>query len=568
MSIKNKLVTAVTTAGLLAGLFGSAFVPAAYGVGREAASVTPKASLTTVTEDATGDLLEGATNVFGFFSDTSDQITADVDTSIIFNINSSGNVDVTTADVKAVSSNSAVLVAWGYTDLGVEDTCDDIDGDGADDDGVDNAGDDAFKTSDTVLEAPDMAAAAGDYQLCLAGATATSAATSTITISAAEAGTGAFVTLKTLTVTVIGALSSLTLSITDDYKYVAEGNTAQNEWLTVIGKDSNGTVINGGTGSITAGVNLVNTLTEDASNPTDGDDEVIAFFDGTTAVATAAGTGGAADSLYDLEANVCDDEGDDDQDDAGKSYSLAISNAAGTVISNAISITCTRGSGGAKVTKVVGEASTGTQVYDDGSLGDDEYSFTATITDKNGLPLGDGAATQDYDWSLTFSATNGVIDEFIDNGTEIALGGEVELGILDNTDGAGNTSNPDFGRLGTHTMTVKAADSDIGSTTNTSASFVVTYVAGGSDVVTIASTRNATKRVATITADMGEGNAFARVEFSVELANGNVKTYLRRANANGIATLTQSRRNTTVYVFAAVEVAGATPTDVIAVVFK
>ena len=28
MSIKNKLVTAVTTAGLLAGLFGSAFVPA------------------------------------------------------------------------------------------------------------------------------------------------------------------------------------------------------------------------------------------------------------------------------------------------------------------------------------------------------------------------------------------------------------------------------------------------------------------------------------------------------------------------------------------------------------
>ena len=30
MSIKNKLVTAVTTAGLLAGLFGSAFVPAAY----------------------------------------------------------------------------------------------------------------------------------------------------------------------------------------------------------------------------------------------------------------------------------------------------------------------------------------------------------------------------------------------------------------------------------------------------------------------------------------------------------------------------------------------------------
>jgi hypothetical protein len=29
MSIKNKFVTAITTAGLLAGLFGSAFVPTA-----------------------------------------------------------------------------------------------------------------------------------------------------------------------------------------------------------------------------------------------------------------------------------------------------------------------------------------------------------------------------------------------------------------------------------------------------------------------------------------------------------------------------------------------------------
>ena len=555
MSIKNKFATAVATAGLLAGLFGSAFVPVAYGAGRDT-TVAPKASLTTVTEGAT--LTEGATNVFGFLSDDADKV-ATLDTaSIIFNVNSTGNVDVVTADLKAVSSNSAIQVAWAYTNAGVEALCTALDGAGAG----------FFGSSDTVSAVPDMAAVAGDYQLCIAAATATTAATSTITISGAQAGTGEFVTLKTLTVTAIGALASLTLSITDGYKYVAEGNTAVDKWLTVIGKDSNGTVLNGGTGSITAGVNLANTLTEASSNPTDGDDEAIAFFSGATAVATPAGTGGAADSLYDLEANVCDDEGDDDQDDAGKSYSLAIEDATGTVVSNAISITCTRGSGGAKVTKVVGEASTGTQVYDDGSLGDDEYSFTATVTDKNGLPLGDGAATQDYDWSLTFSSTNGVIDEFVDNGTEIAVGGVVELGILDNTDGAGNTSNPDFGRLGTHTMTVKAADSDIGATTNVSASFTVVYVAGGSDAVTIASTRNASKRVATITADMGEGNAFARVEFSVELANGTVKTYLRRANSTGIATLTQARRNTTVYVFAAVETAGATPTDVIAVVFK
>jgi len=44
VSIKNKLVTAVTTAGLLAGLFGSAFVPSAYAV--DVANVLPATDVT------------------------------------------------------------------------------------------------------------------------------------------------------------------------------------------------------------------------------------------------------------------------------------------------------------------------------------------------------------------------------------------------------------------------------------------------------------------------------------------------------------------------------------------
>jgi hypothetical protein len=59
-----------------------------------------------------------------------------------------------------------------------------------------------------------------------------------------------------------------------------------------------------------------------------------------------------------------------------------------------------------------------------------------------------------------------------------------------------------------------------------------------------------------------------RVEFYVELANGNVKTYVRRANADGIATLVQARRRTTVYVYADEAETGGVPTDVIKVVFK
>ena len=50
MSIKNKLVTAVTTAGLLAGLFGSAFVPAARAAAGDGFGSTPSTAVLEVTE--------------------------------------------------------------------------------------------------------------------------------------------------------------------------------------------------------------------------------------------------------------------------------------------------------------------------------------------------------------------------------------------------------------------------------------------------------------------------------------------------------------------------------------
>jgi hypothetical protein len=64
VSIKNKLVTAVTTAGLLAGLFGSAFVPAA----RAAATGTAAINATVSTEqynDATGKTLYYSVAAYG-----------------------------------------------------------------------------------------------------------------------------------------------------------------------------------------------------------------------------------------------------------------------------------------------------------------------------------------------------------------------------------------------------------------------------------------------------------------------------------------------------------------------
>ena len=49
---------------------------------------------------------------------------------------------------------------------------------------------------------------------------------------------------------------------------------------------------------------------------------------------------------------------------------------------------------------------------------------------------------------------------------------------------------------------------------------------------------------------MGEDAAFDVVSFTVELKNGTVVVYDRRANANGVAKLTLSKRTTTIFVYA------------------
>jgi hypothetical protein len=522
--------------------------------------------------------MEGATNKFGFLSSNSDQETANDDVQITFAIKSAGSAVVEDADLKAVSSNSAVQVAWAYTSGAgpVADTCSDIDGDGEDnvledvgegDETADNV--DAFATSDIVLEAP--GGETGVYSLCLAAATATSAATSTVTISAAASGTEEFVVLKTLTVTAIGPIASLALSITDGYKYVAEGNSELDEWLTVVGKDSNGTIINGDEDTISSGFDLVNTITEWEDNPEHSDgDTAIAFFAGDSGVNNADG----GSTLYDLEVDTCLDNDDDDFGDAGNSFSLKIQNAGGSVVSNAISITCTTDSTGvARVTGVTAEATSGLQTYNEtADDSDDELSLFATVVDEDGRPMGDGSTAVDFDWSIDGAAVieGGFFDADDDN---VAIGGKVELGSLCDLDADGDcgvidAANLDFGRIGRFTYVLTADDSDLSTALDVEADFTLTYTVVGEDASTISRTRNAAKTRATITADLGESNAFVRVEFYVELANGNVKTYVRRANADGVATLVQVRRNTTVYVYADEAETGGVPTDVIKVVFK
>jgi hypothetical protein len=240
-------------------------------------------------------------------------------------------------------------------------------------------------------------------------------------------------------------------------------------------------------------------------------------------------------------------------------------------VSNAITITCTTDSTGvARVTGVTAEATSGLETYNETAVGsDDELSLFATVVDEDGRPMGDGSTAVDFDWSIDGAA---VIEAgFFDAGNaNLAIGGKVELGALC-TIAAGvcaGTPNLDFGRSGRFTYVLTADDSNLSTALDVEADFTLTYTVVGEDASTISGTRNAAKTRATITADMGESNAFVRVEFYVELANGNVKTYVRRANADGIATLVQARRRTTVYVYADEAETGGVPTDVIKVVFK
>ena len=552
MSIKNKLVTAVTTAGLLAGLFGSAFVPAVKGAGRPAPvadPVTPKASLTVLTTGAAMDKETGVNN-FGFLSADSDDADSGATVNIVVAINSAGNVDVETADLKATSSNDDVLVAWSYEDDGTADTCDDMD----------SGGNDGFSDEDIVEEVADLAAA-GTYRLCVAAATDTTAATSTVAIYAAEAGTSAddgWVLLKTVTVTAIGPTDTMDLSITDGYKYVAEDNQALTDWLTIACYDENGTLINDGTGSISVG-NDCGTVTEYASNEKRIDTTTIGFISDATNGADAV-TG--AKSAWDLDAGVCDNETDADITDAGQSYALAVQ--IGTVVSDEITITCTGTD--AVITSIYASDTEGPQVYDDGTGDNGKLQIIAVLKDESGLPLGDGMADDQDFGALTVDGATAIETEFAEadlDTTDVDAseysGGEMVVADFD--DGF------DFGRRGKFTYTVSIAEPDLGDTEEDALSVDLTYLATAADSVEISYTRNAAKTKATVTVDFGEDEAFERAVFYVENAAGVVKEYLRRADAEGVATFTFARRNKTFYVYADLDAGGA-PTDIVSIKFR
>ena len=560
MSMKNKFVTAVTTASMLATIFASSAF-AARPTPPAAPSGFPIAKYTAIPGEGAALTQAGSTAVFGFYSDAAD-ITVAEDTAtleytfFVAGANNAGTTKLTTADLKAVSSNSNILVAWAYTDAGVAETCEDLDYVPVD--GEEPAVASKFVTTDIIENVAD--GDPGEYTLCVAAKTATTAATGTITVSASKVTDDAssWVTMKSVTVTAIGALNSLALSLTTGYRYVAGDNADANEMLTLVGKDSNGTVLNGATGSITAGVELAG-IVESTNNADNADGDAIAFFDVTSNTAVT-GTGATAGSerLFDIEAATCTvGNGDEILGDVGASYSLAVEDATGLIESNAVSITCTGDGSKAVLSSVAAEVTSfkgKTYLEDDVAA---SFDLTATIVDEGGRPMGNGANAMDFG-AVTWTCATALDCDNED--VAIAEGGVVggKAVIADLT--------PTNTLYKTYKYSIKVTDSNLGATADVAKTYSLTYAVSNPTTITVK--MNAAKTVATVTVNFGEDAADESAFLEVETSTGSVKTYRKIANASGVATWTIALRKQTVYMTADSSVTGVAVSNMAVVTYK
>jgi len=566
VSIKRKVLTAVTTAAMLAGVFGAAFVPSVSAALVTADPVVlPK--YTTLTEGALLQETSNGSKIFGLqASAAQDNASADA-ASIIVDLFSAGSGGVGTTgydfvtndlQLKATSSSSKVKVAWSYQNDGTSDNCGDIDTTGT------------FNTNNIQEGVASLTndAEDSDFRLCIAADTTTSAGTSTINVYANN------VLATTFTVVVVGPVASLTLSIVDGYKYIAEDNDLLDDWLKVVAKDSAGTVINGASNTVSDEVITVDNY---ADNPEHAQTEAVIGFVADNFTSDSDGATNASSNRLDVSAGVClDDSGTlanpENDGEAGTSFNLAVQdNTDSDIVSNTVTITCTGDEQGAKVTAMAAEASTGGLTYDEAAPGDDDLSLVATVTDSAGRPLGDGADA--FDVFADFQATAGGYNdlEWESNESEIAVGGEIEVGYLEPAGGtvakkyaysvavqvadqgpvtAGDCDTTATDEAATGTSEADAILDD--DTDCVSKTYTFSYTSVDADAYEVTTTvyRNKARTTARIVVDFGEDNAMELVDFTVEFANGNVVTYSRKANAEGVATFRLSRRNTTVTVLA------------------
>ena len=468
--MKNKFVTVVTTAGLLAGILGSAFVPsvkAAAGVmdwastGCLAVTNTGTAAAWTGSGTSAAPYLVTGTAVVDIFSLAVDVSECEDE----FGLDVAGTVAISASGTMKLTAPAGTINAGG------------------------TAGSFSLAADSTVTATE---------------ASTTTSGTGTVTLTLGSAS-------KTYYFLVSGPAASLTLT-NAGATHLAGGVASTVNTLELVVKDSSGTAL---------------------AAPDDDD----VTWEISTASAGAIGDVVEAgdDGKFSLAATACDVATSlTAVGDTAKSF--VVNAKVNSVASNAVSIKCTDNGKYAVLTGVAIDATT----YDINTA----PIVTYTYTDGFGNLLGLGGTVD----------TNGVV------GTGMAVtatgyGGKTVAGVAAvATLVPGDATITFAGGMGKFAqamtatataltknwMVIKAADKDLGTTGAQAASYTVKWTLiepQSEDEPTI------TKSKYTLTADFGAIGAKKKISFVVEnIATGSVVTYVRKANASGVAKYTIGRK--------------------------
>ena len=583
MSIKNKFVTAITTAGLLAGLFGSAFVPSAFAVRTidtdESYAFVNDSGLALngmigINTDQASGHRNDYSDMYGYYGNadyelpTKLQISSYVnygvfgrdagdwdynpgrngttnstygdDFSIGFYLQDDEGDSVQSADLTATVTGAKIKVAFAYNQNDSERVrCSNPDLQ------------DEFKTSgdsvtDATADADDGSFDFSDdgvYFLCIKAVSATTLGVSNLVIKADG------VTVWSGSVQVIGDLAAMEISVREGYNRVAADNEDDSLFFKVVMKDAAGQAICG---------------TQDGFT-NDCDDDNLSFSTpsyyarGSNSANLFAGFQQGEDAgQASLDSDVCAaaDAGDT------KSGAVRAYNYEGdAVTSNSVSIVCTQAQSKFVVaaTGISQEHTTtdtlrGEADWDASAQGEDDASgeieIYAVIKDGTGALMGVDDSTG-FNTGMTYTITGNAdlnIDAFSGDADAIGVGGKVVLGHYE----------PTLDVAAKFMIAVAFVDGNGATTLNQAVAKSLYYIVSALDSdYTLTRVRNGAKTSATWTADWGLDCSNAVVYFDWVNKNGTkgtlatgVSPIQRRANIDGVATFTLKKRNMTIYVTA------------------
>jgi hypothetical protein len=210
-------------------------------------------------------------------------------------------------------------------------------------------------------------------------------------------------------------------------------------------------------------------------------------------------------------------------------------NEADDTVTEEWTVVCTDNEG--IITKIAGEATSAAPGA--------EVDVLYTITDSEGRACGYGCqVTSEADITVTLQPATGEAASELraSDGTALVAGdfddAVVELTIVDGS-GAVTVEMPTT--AGNYAFVIDYADIGDGVKEGSwTVRFTVTNVAAAPTSQNL----TAGKKKLTATADFGYSAAGAKVAFTLERSNGTVKTYYRKANADGVATFTLRFRGT------------------------